>query len=170
MRDRLQRVSADVTGSLILLGRLGGQRDVQDGFDLGEGTFRELALGHLVDRRFGQVVADQILAREAMGVEMVLNRRRDCQPPGLGFKRCLMFRHGRASYTSQRLTFFRKFWREPAGRAGRGPKIDSASHSLRSRAAVQKNISRLRGKQTARSIKPPTPWLPRTPQQPPMRP
>jgi hypothetical protein len=106
MRDRLQGITADLTGGLVVLRRLGGERDVEDCLYLGQGAFRELALEHLVDRRFGQVVADQILAREAMGIEVTLDRGRDCQPLALGLQQCLMFRHAGPRQTVAKVSIF----------------------------------------------------------------
>jgi hypothetical protein len=84
--DGLKRVSPDLARGLIVFGVPRRERDVQNRFDLGQGTFREFALKQLVDRRFRQVVTNQVFAGEPVGVEMMLNRRGDRQTLALSLQ------------------------------------------------------------------------------------
>jgi hypothetical protein len=84
--DRLERVSSDLTGCLIVFGMLGRERDVEDRLDLGQCAFRKLTLKQLVDRRFRQVVANQVFAGQPMSIEVMLDCCSDRQALALGLQ------------------------------------------------------------------------------------
>ena len=117
--DGIEDISADGSvGGLFPAGGWRSKTGLENALDLVEGPFGEVTLKQLLDRRLGQMLADQVLARQPVGVEIALDGAGDRLLVRLRAERRLLLHVVQSQNSSKSSTNFQNLATPPALRSG----------------------------------------------------
>ncbi len=117
--DGIEDISADGSGRRSLLWAWGwrSKTGLENALDLVERSFREVALKQLLDRRFGQMLPNEVLARQTVGVEIALDGGGDRLLVRLRAERRLLLHVVQSQNSSKSSTNFQNLAMPPSPRS-----------------------------------------------------